>query len=319
MRMSQDIDPSAEFKGGPRVGAPLPPGPLLGFVVAVAAVAFISLLTYRSLQARSVAARRVTHTLEVMEQLESVLSLAKDAETGQRGFLLTNEQPYLDPFTAAKAQLPEAFNKARSLVAGDPVQEQRLINLEQTVKDKLAELDQTIALRTKGDTTAALTLVRTDRGKDLMDRIRQLVTTLEASERASLTTRQDEWSQAEFVSSSVTFGGSVLLLALIGGAAVLTSRDYRARQTQVWLRSGQMAFAQRIQGEQRLERLGDHVLSFLASFLGAKVGALYMCEGVGIFRRFAGYALATGPDGDIVRTGNGMMGQAAKENRPVSR
>jgi len=44
------------FQGGPRSGAPLPPGPLLGFVVAVAAIAFIALLTYRSLQTRSVAA-----------------------------------------------------------------------------------------------------------------------------------------------------------------------------------------------------------------------------------------------------------------------
>ena len=85
----------AEFRGGPRAGAPLPPGPLLGFVVAVAAVAFIALLTYRSLQTRSLAARRVTHTLQVMDQLETILSLAKDAETGQRGYLLTGEEPYL--------------------------------------------------------------------------------------------------------------------------------------------------------------------------------------------------------------------------------
>jgi CHASE3 domain sensor protein len=112
----------AEFRGGPRGGPPLPPGPLLGFVIAVAAVAFIALLTYRSLQTRSIASNRVTHTLQVMEQLQQVLSLAKDAETGQRGYLLTGEEAYLEPFTHAKAQLPDELRKASDLVENDPVQ-----------------------------------------------------------------------------------------------------------------------------------------------------------------------------------------------------
>jgi CheY-like chemotaxis protein/CHASE3 domain sensor protein len=305
----------AEFRGGPRAGAPLPPGPLLGFVVAVAAVAFIALLTYRSLQTRSLAARRVTHTLQVMDQLETILSLAKDAETGQRGYLLTGEEPYLEPFSNAKVQLPDELHKAYDLVESDPVQLQRLKNLEQEVKDKLLELDQTIALRQKGETSAALSVVRSDRGKTHMDRILQLATTMAASERGALTERQNDWEHAEFISSAVTFGGSSLLLLLIGGAAILTSRDYRARRTQVWLRTGQMAFGQRIQGEQRLERLGEHVLTFLGSYLGAKVGALYIAEGAGVFRRFAGYAMAAGSD--VVRAGDGLLGQAARDNRPL--
>jgi CheY-like chemotaxis protein/CHASE3 domain sensor protein len=315
--MSQAFDVAAEFKGGPRAGAPLPPGPLLGFVVAVAAVIFIALLTFRAMQTRSIAAQRVTHTLEVVEQLQSVLSFAKDAETGQRGFLLTGEDPYLEPFNIAKTQLPEDLRKTQDLLSDDPVQMQRQKGLDQAVKDKLTELDQTIQLKRKGDSSGALTIVRTDRGKVIMDRIRSLVTTMEASERAALANRQDDWQHAEFVASTVTFGGGAVLLFLIAAAAILTSRDYRARQTQVWLRAGQMAFSQRIQGEQRLERLGDHVLSFLGAFLGARIGALYIAQGAGVFKRFAGYAMAAGAEGDVVRAGDGLLGQAAKENRAV--
>jgi CHASE3 domain sensor protein len=182
---TQGSDVFAEFRGGPRAGAPLPPGPLLGFVVAVAAVGFISLLTARSLQTRSSAAARVTHTLQVLEQLQTILSLTKDAETGQRGFLLTGEDPYLEPFTHAKAQLPEEIRKTLGLVESDPVQAQRLTTLDLAVKDKIAELDQTVVLRRKGDSATALTIVRTDRGKVIMDRIRSLVTTMEASERGA--------------------------------------------------------------------------------------------------------------------------------------
>jgi len=306
---------AAEFRGGPRSGAPLPPAPLLGFVLAVAAVAFIALLTWRSLQTRSTAALRVTHTLQVMEALEGILSLAKDAETGQRGYLLTGEDPYLEPFTNAKAQLPDELRKSYELVDNDPVQLQRLKNLEQAIKDKFAELDQTVAMRGKGETSAAIALVRSDKGKVLMDRVRSLVTTMEAAERAALDERQNDWQRAEFISSAVTFGGSTLLIVLIVAAAILTSRDYRARQTQVWLRTGQMAFSQRIQGEQRLERLGEHVLTFLGTFLDAKVGALYIAEGANVFRRFAGYAMGAGSK--VVRPGDGLLGQAARDNRPI--
>jgi CheY-like chemotaxis protein/CHASE3 domain sensor protein len=315
--MSRAGDAASDFRDSARSGAPLPPGPLLGFVIAVAAIAFISLLTYRSVQTRSIAAQRVTRTLEVLEQLESILSLVKDAETGERGFLLTGEDPYLEPNINAKAQLPAAFRKARQLVAEDPVQQQRLAALELAVNQKLGELDRIIALRRKGDVAGALAAVRTDRGQVSMDRIRSMVTTMEATERTALAGREQEWERAELISTSVTFGGSTLLLVLIISAAVLTSRDYRVRQAQVWLRSGQMAFSQQIQGEQRLERLADHILSFLASFLGARIGSLYIAEGAGVFRRVAGYAMASDSQGDVVRAGEGLLGQAARENRTL--
>jgi CheY-like chemotaxis protein/CHASE3 domain sensor protein len=315
--MSQAPDLTAEFQGGPREGAPLPAGPLLGFVVAVAAIVLIALLTYQSLQVRAVAAQRVTHTLSVMDELERILSLAKDAESGQRGFLITGEDTYLQPYTGAQSELPAELKKAHGLLEGDPEQEQRLGTVEQTLRDKLAELDSTVALRRKGDTPGALALVRTDRGKTLMDRLRQMILQMEAAEQAALADRESAWQRAETISASVTFGGSAVLLVLIGAAAYLTSRDYRARRIQVWMRSGQMALNQRIQGEQRLDRLGEIVLRFLASFLGARVGALYIAEGSGVFRRFAGYALAPGSDADVVRAGDGLLGQAAKENRPL--
>ena len=108
----------------------------------------------------------------------------------------------------------------------------------------------------------------------------------------------------------------MLLLVLIGGSAVMTSRDYRARQTQTWLRSGQMQFSARIQGEQRLEELGDNILEFLADYMGAQVGAVYVTDG-GVSRRVAGYALPPGDGGELLRPGEGLHGQAAKQHRPL--
>ena len=63
------------------------------------------------------------------------------------------------------------------------------------------------------------------------------------------------------------------------------SRDYRARGVQAWLRTGQMGLASRMQGEQRLETLGDNVLQFLAEYLSAQVGTVYVSDYDGSFRR----------------------------------
>ena len=74
---------------GVRSRLPLPAGTMAGVAIALLAVALIALFTYRSLETREDAVLRFTHTLEVMAQLESLQSSLKDAETGQRGFLLT--------------------------------------------------------------------------------------------------------------------------------------------------------------------------------------------------------------------------------------
>jgi CheY-like chemotaxis protein/signal transduction histidine kinase len=114
----------------------------------------------------------------------------------------------------------------------------------------------------------------------------------------------------------VTAGGAAILFVLIIAAAFLTSRDFLAQQTEAWLQSGQAGLSERMQGEQRLETLGQNVLEFLARYLDAEVGAIYIAEG-GQFRRFAGYALPSGHDAtaDALRIGDGLAGQAAKENR----
>jgi CHASE3 domain sensor protein len=96
---------------------------------------------------------------------------------------------------------------------------------------KIAELVSTITLKQAGKSDQALAIVRTDRGKILMDQIRALVDQIENTDRTQLSTR-------------ITTIGSVILLILIAAAAALVSRDYRERQLQTWLRNGQMGLSE---------------------------------------------------------------------------
>src|SRR5579862_7933873 len=246
--MSQPSLARSPGQGG-RLAPPLPPVTFLGFLVAVVAILLIAALNYGSNQNRSAMAERVTHTFEVIAELEGLLSRVKDAETGQRGFLLTGVESYLEPYTTAKAALPGEIKAVRTLIGDNGQQQRQLDALDQLTGEKVEELTATIALYRQGNHDAAIAFVRTDRGKTTMDQIRALVSQMERDERTTLATRQADLERADALSAMITLGGSALLLLLVAAAAVITSRDYRARETQVWLRTGQMALSTRVQGE----------------------------------------------------------------------
>ena len=156
----------------------------------------------------------------------------------------------------------------------------------------------------------------TDRGQTAMDRVRDTATELKREERDLFERHQQEWQDAVVFSSRVTWGSSLVLLSLIGLAGLLMSRDHQARETENWLRSGQMAMSERAQGEQRLQTLGENALAFLTDYLDAPVGAVYIAEG-DHYRRVAAHALPPGTDGELLRPGDGLVGQVAKTNRTV--
>jgi CheY-like chemotaxis protein/CHASE3 domain sensor protein len=294
----------------------LPTGVFAGFLVAVAAVLVTAFLAYASLTDRSATAERTTKAYELLGRIQNVLSLVKDAETGQRGYLLTGNEAYLEPYNQARAAVPEQIAGLRGLLAGKPEQTTRIDALAAAAKEKLDEVEQTIALRRAGDLEAALAIVRTDRGRAAMNRVRSLVGEMESAGGLELAARHLEWQEAARASFLVTFGGSALLLVLIGVAAWSAWRNHRLGEEQVWLRSGQSALVERMQGDQRLDALGAKVLDFLVDFLDAQVAALYVKETPQHLRRIAAYAIDPQLR-EVVEAGTGLLGQAAKDNRAL--
>src|ERR1700679_1086180 len=304
---------SKTIPGTLRRGPPLPPKPLFGFLLALTALVAIALISYLSLQATISASRNLTQSVEVLGQLNTVLSTLKDAETGQRGYLLTGDESYLEPYSSAVAALPGEFSTLRGLMANRPQLQKRLEALESIANQKINELRQTVDLRRAGQASAALAIVHTDRGKILMDRLRAAIGDMDAAERQLIGRRSDDWQSAAASSLAVTLGGSGVLLALITFAAIVASRDHRKGQLESWLRAGQMGLSEQLQGDQALAQLGHKVVDFLAARLDAHVGAVYIAE-AGQFRRFGGYAIPAGADTAALRPGEGLLGQAAKEN-----
>jgi len=137
------------------------------------------------------ASQATREAFELERSVLSTLSLLQDAETSQRGFLLTGEEPYLEPYNSARAAMPKALDGIRDRVADNAARVQQAVLLKDATAEKFAELDDTLAQYRSGDVTGAMAIVKSDRGKVAMDRIRTIVADMRRDISAGLQLRLD--------------------------------------------------------------------------------------------------------------------------------
>jgi PAS domain S-box-containing protein len=166
-----------------------------GIAMALALLILNAATSYRNTLKLVENERWVSHTHQVLTEIEATLSTLKDAETGQRGYLLTGEERYLEPYHSALDRINEQVVGLQQLTADNNRQQQRIRNLKIAINSKLAELEKTINLRREQNLEAALRQVKTDRGKQIMGDIRQQIATMTAEETQLLQQRARE-SQA---------------------------------------------------------------------------------------------------------------------------
>ena len=157
---------------------------IVGSVVLVALLLLNAGVAYRNTMQLHRSSDLVAHTNQVLLSLETLLSTLKDAETGQRGFLITGDEGYLKPYNHALANLDRELATLEHLTTDDPRHQARITRLEELVKAKLDELALTIDLRKEKGMAAAQAEVATHLGRNRMDAIRALVAEMEADERA---------------------------------------------------------------------------------------------------------------------------------------
>lgn len=129
---------------------------------------------------------RVAQSRLILQKLETVLSSVKDAETGQRGYLLTGQDSYLVPYNVAVKTIDPQIEALKTLTLADPDQQQQLTSLKPLIAQKLAELQKTIDLRKNQGFDAAVSVVLSNRGQELMDRIRNTIQQIQGEEYEQL-------------------------------------------------------------------------------------------------------------------------------------
>lgn len=285
-------------------------GAIVFFLIS-GAFAYINLKTLRE------NTEAIVHSHEVIITLDELLSSTQDAETGQRGFLLTNNERYLDPYNTALDTIPAKIQEIGELTSDNPAQVRRLPILKQHVDAKLAELKQTIDLRRSQGLDAALAVVNSDRGKVAMDAVRGQLSAMSREEAVLRAKRLEEMNNAYGTAllSGVLAGILGILLTIAIG--VLIRRSTLARRREEWLQAGNLGLASAMMGDQRTEQLGGSILTYLANHVGAVAGAIFV-GGSDAYKRSSTYGVpADAKLPDLVRPREGLLGQVAVAGKPV--
>jgi methyl-accepting chemotaxis protein len=148
---------------------------------------------------------------EVKELLRVVEKDLVDAETGQRGYLLTGVDRYLEPYEGGRKNLQAHTESLKKLII-DPNQRIRMQKVEQVSQQKLAELAETIAFKKAGKDKEALSLVLSDKGKKIMDNVRTQLAEMAQEQDKILDQRQKATDQIQQLSSIVGWGGLVICI-----------------------------------------------------------------------------------------------------------
>jgi len=274
----------------------------------------------------------VEHTDRVINNANRSLKLSIDMETGMRGFLLTGDERFLDPYEVARPGITAELKNLEELVADNPPQVDRFRRIAAMQEDWNRFAQEMITLRREGGDYQGPILAR--RGKRLTDEIRAEYEQAVGVEQQLRQTRNTDVTHTTIVSVSFYL---VFVLLVSGILAWVGRRDMLALSTTyaenlksqeenagrlervAWLRNGQSELAEQVLGQLTLNMLGRNVLQFFAQYLGAVVAAVYVRQEHGGLLRVASYGFSRQQElqEQSIYSGEGVVGQAAEQEKLI--
>jgi len=198
-----------------------------GFAVLLTCLIAIAAVSYPTMSRLRQDVARVEHSHQVIAALRLLISSATDAETGERGYIITGEEEYLEPYHSGLQGVNHALSEVRRLTRDNPEQQRRLDGLEPIVAERLAILKEGIERRGQGF-SSALAIVPSLAGKLLQDRIRETVAEMEATEEALLAKREGIEQRAAVVAKIEIVGGSALAVLIVAVALWMIGEAFTA-------------------------------------------------------------------------------------------
>jgi PAS domain S-box-containing protein len=173
---------------------------------------------------------RVIHTQEVLTALEEVLSTVTEAETAERGFLITDDGEYLKSYESAIVAIGETLDRLTTQTLEEPRQQELIAALRERVGARLEELKRAIAARRAGGFDAARQSVSTNHGRRLMLEMRALVDEMKEHEHERLSTAALESRRSAQVTTATNFLGAGLGIGMVCLALYLFRVDLAHRE-----------------------------------------------------------------------------------------
>jgi signal transduction histidine kinase len=202
----------------------------IALVVIMAFLVINAIISYRAMRRVVTYLELVAHTQEVLSEVSQTLAAMNEAESGQRGYMITHHDAYLADYRAGRARALSERERLSQLVADNPRQVARAAELRAAMDRRLERMESNVRLvQTEGD-AAARASVQTGEGKREMDQLRSVLAAMAAEEQGLLHLRDRE-SVDSIRNATVSFAGaSLIALFMVISAYVLINRDLSHRQ-----------------------------------------------------------------------------------------
>lgn len=199
------------------------------FVSAILFILLLAILSYSRLNALVDSGELVNHTTQVTLELERTIGCLKDAETGHRGFLITHDTRFLEPYNKGLNEYPEHLKTLQQLTKDNPVQERNLLSLDNLSRHRQEYMRKILEEDKMHASTAAEMLI----GKAIMDSLRTQVNKMIKVEEDLIEQRRQRLQKQTFLAPAMIFilGISALVILLIAyrqiNRSLLTSQQLR--------------------------------------------------------------------------------------------
>ncbi len=189
----------------------------------------VGITSYRGVDTLTKSSYSVAHTHDVLDRITAVANHLKDAETGQRGFIIAGTESFLEPYNGALALIPATLADVQELTSDNPAQQSRVSELDRIANAKLVEMQRVIDARRAGGFTAAQTIISAGVGKQLMDDARRVIGEMEREERRLLTERAAEVEAVASTTRATILVATVVCIVLVSIAGYSITRSVTAQ------------------------------------------------------------------------------------------
>nr|WP_294775275.1 CHASE3 domain-containing protein [uncultured Flavobacterium sp.] len=200
------------------------------FVVSIFAIFFISAVTFKHINLLNNSSKWVNHSYDVNLELERLFSYLKDSETGQRGFLITKDSTFLEPYIHAKKRIDKSLDIIKSYSQNDPDQENNLRKLEFYINKRQNYLSAALHLSFKKSLNDEELKTKLLIGKQTMDSVRHQINVMILLEKKNLKSRELSYKDTIKVTPIFIYITLLITLVLISISYIRINRDLEKMQ-----------------------------------------------------------------------------------------
>ena len=201
----------------------------LGFAISLFLIFSAAIVSHISINNLINDSELVDHTNDVLMKLEKVNTLLTEAQSGQRGFLITGDEEFLEPYKNSYKNTMENYNSLRLLTSDNRSQQFSLDTLKELIETKFSLINKTISLKRRGEDQSSKSILEEKKGKAVMNNTLMLIQKMKKEEQKLLKTRTDNVNFSTLITPMFLIGASLISIIVAVLSFILIERDTNKR------------------------------------------------------------------------------------------